>query len=71
VVTLLASDYRSSPGQGIFGREEEKQVPISTTDSAKAPIKFSGAALLQYTVDGSAKYYEVPTITVLPRIYGQ
>lgn len=70
VVTLFASDYRGSPGKGINPREEQKKHD-SKADSAKAPIPFAGAALLKYTVDGSAKYFEVPAITVLPRIYGQ
>jgi hypothetical protein len=68
VITLIASDYMGGPGNN--GRIEEKTFG-SRSDTAKAPIKYEGAALLKYVVGGSANYFAIPTITVLPTIYGQ
>jgi hypothetical protein len=69
VVTLLASDYQGGPGKS--GRRAEQQVPATPVHAAQAPVAYEGAALLKYVVDGSTKYVTVPTITVLPTIYGQ
>jgi hypothetical protein len=69
VVTLLASGYRGSYGKS--GRRPDERVYEAPMDSVKAPVAYQGAALLKYVVDGTARYVAVPSITVLPTIYGQ
>jgi hypothetical protein len=69
VVTLVASDYKRGPG--IHARSGGGQPGAAPENPEKAPVAYEGAALLKFVVDGSEKYGAIPTITVLPTIYGQ
>lgn len=65
-LTLLASDYA---GRTTPGRKQEEKDPAAT-GSVPAPISYSGAALLGYSVADTKRYYVLAHMQSLPAIYG-
>ncbi|MBW7466871.1 hypothetical protein ABID22_000877 [Pontibacter aydingkolensis] len=62
VVDLKAFDYIKSPDDNEIEKPDTFREP---------PVKLHGDALIRYYLGSSANYISIPTITVLPPIYGQ
>lgn len=62
---IYASDYFKSPDNPKLDTNEQPTEPETFVENMKPPYKYSGAALIGYTVGGERKYKTIDIITAI------